>query len=596
MKIEEKDKLDIISLINETKREIKDEDKSSYFVIRKKIEEKVKKMEGLDENILGKMHDALETKEEFNYLLALEIIKKVRSEKSIPYLINFIKNNENGEYWIYCDAALSALVVLGDKAVNLLLKEIKTDFANKKYYSYLVGALVEIKNEEVYSFMLCVLGSYLKNPDLYEGWAKIEMFVSGFAYQGHEEVLSLLRELLSMEHFSESERIEIRDVIERIENPQKVENGAKNELVPFKEYLSLKKEDIDKEKLLNEAIELEHKREYEKVLDNIAKIIAVYPDDYYAKFIGARIEKKIGKPNADLIANSLKQAKKQKANKKMINEIRKEREEIIHLSGKKQSMFNEDFELNFKCLKCGKRQNIKPGRVWQMGMKENLFFDYEVMCKSCFSHQMELTKFGRMDLMSLMTRELYGTDNGFIYANEEVYMEGKKMRLDKAREHILKRIKDEPFNGELYLRAANSFKKFNNEYEKAIEYYEKAIELNPKLIAVYVNLVEIYLHRHRYYKIKNAKQKAIDYLKKMALIFKNQNYDIVTIENPTWIVNFLGEKSEELGMDLEKEFGGRLIKVENPNFKENNFKSRIGRNEPCPCGSGKKYKKCCLRI
>jgi len=23
-------------------------------------------------------------------------------------------------------------------------------------------------------------------------------------------------------------------------------------------------------------------------------------------------------------------------------------------------------------------------------------------------------------------------------------------------------------------------------------------------------------------------------------------------------------------------------------------KPKIGRNEPCPCGSGKKYKKCCL--
>lgn len=23
---------------------------------------------------------------------------------------------------------------------------------------------------------------------------------------------------------------------------------------------------------------------------------------------------------------------------------------------------------------------------------------------------------------------------------------------------------------------------------------------------------------------------------------------------------------------------------------------RIGRNEPCPCGSGRKFKKCCLRV
>jgi len=24
------------------------------------------------------------------------------------------------------------------------------------------------------------------------------------------------------------------------------------------------------------------------------------------------------------------------------------------------------------------------------------------------------------------------------------------------------------------------------------------------------------------------------------------------------------------------------------------FVTKIGRNEPCPCGSGRKYKKCCL--
>lgn len=27
--------------------------------------------------------------------------------------------------------------------------------------------------------------------------------------------------------------------------------------------------------------------------------------------------------------------------------------------------------------------------------------------------------------------------------------------------------------------------------------------------------------------------------------------------------------------------------------KPKKFKKKIGRNEPCPCGSGKKYKKCC---
>lgn len=47
---------------------------------------------------------------------------------------------------------------------------------------------------------------------------------------------------------------------------------------------------------------------------------------------------------------------------------------------------------------------------------------------------------------------------------------------------------------------------------------------------------------------------------------------------------------------------GFLILFSNFNFSLNNFKKRgiiiymkkVGRNDPCPCGSGKKYKKCCI--
>ncbi len=31
-----------------------------------------------------------------------------------------------------------------------------------------------------------------------------------------------------------------------------------------------------------------------------------------------------------------------------------------------------------------------------------------------------------------------------------------------------------------------------------------------------------------------------------------------------------------------------------PNAKQQRL-GRVGRNEPCPCGSGKKFKHCCLR-
>jgi preprotein translocase subunit SecA len=34
-------------------------------------------------------------------------------------------------------------------------------------------------------------------------------------------------------------------------------------------------------------------------------------------------------------------------------------------------------------------------------------------------------------------------------------------------------------------------------------------------------------------------------------------------------------------------------KQENKNIDPKNLTRKISRNEPCPCGSGKKYKRCC---
>lgn len=40
---------------------------------------------------------------------------------------------------------------------------------------------------------------------------------------------------------------------------------------------------------------------------------------------------------------------------------------------------------------------------------------------------------------------------------------------------------------------------------------------------------------------------------------------------------------------LEVETGRRMF------YNEDGRPAKVGRNDPCPCGSGKKYKKCCGR-
>lgn len=53
-------------------------------------------------------------------------------------------------------------------------------------------------------------------------------------------------------------------------------------------------------------------------------------------------------------------------------------------------------------------------------------------------------------------------------------------------------------------------------------------------------------------------------------------------ELPQWDDIFSKEKQKELYLEQKK--SGTIIKG-----------PKVGRNDPCPCGSGKKYKKCCGR-
>ena len=55
-------------------------------------------------------------------------------------------------------------------------------------------------------------------------------------------------------------------------------------------------------------------------------------------------------------------------------------------------------------------------------------------------------------------------------------------------------------------------------------------------------------------------------------------------------------KGQFSGVSLPKEEKEKVVKGDNVPVKPRDMMGRkIGRNDPCPCGSGKKYKKCCGR-
>ena len=50
------------------------------------------------------------------------------------------------------------------------------------------------------------------------------------------------------------------------------------------------------------------------------------------------------------------------------------------------------------------------------------------------------------------------------------------------------------------------------------------------------------------------------------------------------------ERAANMLAQLEADMDGTSRKV-----PEKSLSAKVGRNDPCPCGSGKKYKKCCGR-
>ena len=479
--------------------------KLSYKAVNKNLQEIKKQLIQIGEPALESLHELIKHEATWSSQLALGILKEIKSEKSIPHLIRFIRKNENGDYFESCDDALFALSAIGKPAVAPLLRGIKEDFEKKKYYAYLVGAVTEIKDDEVYKFMIETLAAYIADYKRYDDWLRIDNFTYNFTKQDKKEALPILEKLEDMKHLSHDERKEIKATTAAVREPGKME------------------------KEVAEAIKSMNFKEFIQSFKNMARLLS-------GKGLSAKAAQK----------------------------IREQSEET-----------DDEFEANFRCKDCRERQNNKTGLIFDMD-EDQYAFDKEIICRYCLSNNLELTERGKSEIVEKNMRIFMGKDKGVLYASPTTLVENKKMLFSESYKYILGRIQEEPENGELYLRAGNVARK-NNDYNNAIKLYQKAIELDQNLIASYVNLVEIYMHRWRYYNRKEAEKEALEYFLLSLDIFNKNKYNMVTIRADEYLMHFFYESAKCLGMDIS------LRKI------------KIGRNDPCPCGSDKKYKKCCLK-
>jgi hypothetical protein len=187
------------------------------------------------------------------------------------------------------------------------------------------------------------------------------------------------------------------------------------------------------------------------------------------------------------------------------------------------------------------------------------------------------------------------TDEGYCYWDEYIVNDGFEDNDFKDVERVAKAAASKP----RYLPSKEEFLRYADD-----AYYE----ITPQMLAlkefiekqlhyadddIYIILLEI----HRLCSEEAKMQPIMDVLNKRDICFD-------TTEQATVFTNLIMELMNNTRLWLNNGHTPNEVaeKMEKPHLKplpsqvkqEPRRSTKIGRNEPCPCGSGKKYKKCCI--
>ncbi len=119
------------------------------------------------------------------------------------------------------------------------------------------------------------------------------------------------------------------------------------------------------------------------------------------------------------------------------------------------------------------------------------------------------------------------------------------------------------------------------EAEEAILHYREALRLDPMAVEAYCCIGE-------YEGDRGKISSAYDYFKKAADCMHTGHY--YRTRDPDQVKEAILDNLERFEEVLGTRRFGRPLPLSSEIVKT----EKVGRNAPCPCGSGKKYKKCCL--
>ena len=248
----------------------------------------------------------------------------------------------------------------------------------------------------------------------------------------------------------------------------------------------------------------------------------------------------------------------------------------------------EPLNVELKCLRCNRSYHYDVEEVRIDGSSGDFHIVDPIRCKNCGSvDHYEVTPDGTMSIMArsilkIAHEEEEGEteDTGPITYIRGQRIDGKQMSLAEGLAYYERKLEKSPDHVPNLLGYANTLR-MAKRTEEAVPIYQKILAQDPAAVEAYVSLAQIA-------EARGALGDAQLYYEKASEFIHTGNYYRVSMDLDDFkeaVLSHYTRLSVQLGRNR------RMPSIAAPAPTE---LKRIGRNAPCPCGSGKKYKKCCL--
>lgn len=281
-----------------------------------------------------------------------------------------------------------------------------------------------------------------------------------------------------------------------------------------------------------------------------------------------------------------------------VEENRKKIERTMQFSEREEVPQERSIIVELQCRVCKRTYHYEVEDVFLLERGREAFRIMDkIVCKNCKAvNQYEVTPEGAMAItaLALVTSQMVAEGKwdpilSPVKFEEAALTDGRRMSFEDALKQYEKDVVKAPEDAGLRVGYGNVLSKMGR-WEEAVAQYQEAIRIDPLALEAYYSLGEYEVDQNRL-------SKAYEYFQKAADRMREGHYYRIKDEDQLKeaIVTRLEEMKRALGID---EVPSRPLAILPPSSKERTSpglpEQKISRNAPCPCGSGKKYKKCCM--